>query len=397
MLRPGAPTPFAKPERASLQPVPAEEIQVKHGEFNSARTCGSCHRMIYSRWQHGMHAMSYDDPIFLEAFERAYLRSGGEAASYCLGCHSPTTRQTKDYAGNLPLTHEGVTCDFCHTVGGVDLDAADPFLISLGEVRYGPLRHASSPVHKVEYRGHFEGADLCAGCHELKSPKGGHLLSTYSEWKESRYAAENKPCQSCHMPALKGPTVDPAAAGVHGREVYNEHDLAGGHEPEQIRQAISLRIESMEREGEDLQLVVSVSNTSAGHKVPTGHPLRKLVLSVVVSGRGRTLFERRQEYRKVVVDEDGKVLTEDWEVKWKGARILSDNRIHPGETRRETFHFDTGKALEGEAMTAEAALTYEYSPQIRSPQPLEVEIGMVSELLPKGRSTPAGPSRGAGR
>ncbi|MBI2982325.1 MAG: hypothetical protein HYY44_08595, partial [Deltaproteobacteria bacterium] len=113
--------------------------------FTSAKVCGECHQAIYKGWKESMHANAVKDPIFYPIFLEASQRTAGKSDALCLSCHAPTTRLTKDYRLDSPITSEGVTCDFCHSVRGVRLNEPDPFVIEKTKKKWGPLKDIASP------------------------------------------------------------------------------------------------------------------------------------------------------------------------------------------------------------------------------------------------------------
>ncbi|MFQ5432591.1 MAG: multiheme c-type cytochrome [Nitrospinota bacterium] len=102
-------------------PASAAE-EVNRLGYTSSRICGYCHVDIYKSWKKSIHSRSYTDQAFQDAYRKAYAESKGLLKGYCLRCHAPTTYTTKDVEGSLPITREGVTCDFCHTIEDVNLN-----------------------------------------------------------------------------------------------------------------------------------------------------------------------------------------------------------------------------------------------------------------------------------
>ena len=143
----------------------------------------------------------------------------------------------------------------------------------------------------------------------------------------------------CHMPRLSGQSVKEGLK-VKGHDIINDHQLLGGHEPSQVRQAVLVRVESLTRDGDRVSAVVALKNSGAGHYVPTGIPSRKLVLTVSATQRRRVIFQRDMVYQRVMQGADDRTLTEDWEIKLLSKRCLRDNRLAPLEVRRETFVFN---------------------------------------------------------
>ena len=328
-------TPVAKVASVAKSPS-----KLDSGKFNSAQACGACHQAIYSKWSHSMHSNSYQDPVFKEALYKAHYLSEGKAAPACLRCHSPTTVESKDFYGTTEITREGVTCDYCHSIGALSTDATGLTQYQIDWTqKHGPYEKSESPAHKVGFRPFFEKSEICAGCHDMATEDGTMIFATYSEWKASKYAEEGRQCHDCHMPRLSGLTVKDGLK-LKGHDIINDHELLGGHEPSQVRQAVMVKVESLTRDGDRVHAVVTMTNSGAGHYVPTGIPSRKLVLTVSATQRRRVIFQREIVYQRVMQSADNRTLTEDWEIKLLSKRVLRDNRLAPLEVRRENFVFN---------------------------------------------------------
>ncbi|HYL81230.1 MAG TPA: multiheme c-type cytochrome, partial [Candidatus Acidoferrum sp.] len=111
--------------------------------YTSSQICAQCHEDIYTTWKNSLHALSLSDPVFDAAYWEAIKLTKGSARTLCLRCHAPTTRVTKDYDQRQPITEEGVTCDFCHTIQATNPFAAgEPYTMRPGLTKWGPLREA---------------------------------------------------------------------------------------------------------------------------------------------------------------------------------------------------------------------------------------------------------------
>ncbi|MBL8742275.1 MAG: carboxypeptidase regulatory-like domain-containing protein [Myxococcales bacterium] len=225
----------------------------------------------------------------------------------------------------------GNHCDACHHVRDIDLSlppGAGGRLVmqrpreKLGKEIGAPLRQAIfGPYPDVpnqfmggSYQPKFATAEFCAGCHEQKQaallpatsldpdrfPDGLPTHSTYSEWLAGPFNTETTPCQFCHMPPIDG-LVNPL-------DVATESDLGivfgFARDPEELRAhtfrgplfkepavprlldgALTLSI-AADQTGAELSVDVTVANTGCGHAVPTGEPMRAMILLVEVDGCG---------------------------------------------------------------------------------------------------------------
>ncbi|MBI1909484.1 MAG: hypothetical protein HYS22_04885 [Deltaproteobacteria bacterium] len=352
--------------------------------FTSAKVCGECHVAIYEGWKESMHANAVTDPVFYPIFLETSRQTGGQTDFLCLSCHAPTVRQTRDTHLTNPITLEGVTCDFCHSVTESKPGAADPLTVVIGKKKWGPLKGITSPAHEVSYSDLFEQSRLCGSCHEYTNKNGAPLFETFSEWQKSPQAKgaspkEGKTCQSCHMPPLKGLVVPPRVKPT--QEIYiNSHEAAGGHSIEQVRKAVTLRIGESRREGDKIHATVYLENVGSGHKVPTGMPTRKLVLRLQAFVGGAPLYAAERIFQKILVDKKGEVITKDADLFLKAVKVSQDNRLEPGEVRAEDFTF---YAPEGKKIEIRLSLYYLYQPRIIHETEMKVILGEEKTTLPE--------------
>ena len=328
------------------------------GTLISAEVCGRCHRDILDAWKASIHAKSLEDTVFQDCLEQAQRQFGNAVQSRCLACHAPTVAFTGDTTLENKVSWEGVTCDFCHSISQVDLRNLErPYRLQVGSAKFGPLKDAFAHGHPVAFSNIHTDAIVCAGCHDARNAGGLMVLSSYSEWQGSSFAADRATCLSCHMTPVKGRVVDPKVLRLKDARV-NLHQMPGGHSVDQLNKALWARI-AAQKSGAQLEVKVIVRNRGAGHMVPTGSPLRRLVLSVeVYTSLGRRLTAERI-YQRVIADEKGALLSDEPSVWIRGARVASDNRLKPNEERTEIFRFDLSGA---QATRAQAHFSYLYSP-----------------------------------
>lgn len=331
--------------------------QVNPDGWTSSSVCGECHQAIHAVWQQSLHANAWTNGVFQAAYRRTTNAFGSETARVCLSCHAPTVRHGQDYAVADPITAEGITCDFCHSVRAVDLsDKKDPFRLTVGKIKYGPLRHAQSPAHEIVNSSLHTQSEFCAACHEYTNPNGLKVLGTYSEWKSSSYAKLGKQCQDCHMPLVPGSVV--ALRVKRGTpKMVNLHDVSGSHDIEKVREAITLELVGHEWLGERVWVYIKVANEGSGHCFPTGLPTHRAVLEVTIRDRGREIGRREIPFATVILDEKGRLLTREHELFVKGSRIRSDTRLKPNEERTIEVSFRDVKATR---LVLTASLYYEY-------------------------------------
>ena len=253
-----------------------------------------------------------------------------EAETYgaCADCHAPGIdgalggRDLRDAEGHA--YEYGVHCDVCHRVESVDLDAPPGTGGALRMVRpseppafgfpeyplvFGPYDDVGSAVMGAVGRDHFESAVLCAGCHQMEQevlvpgaspdltrwPTGTlPIHTTYGEWLAGPLSP-GAPCQSCHMPpdpdagnaadlALLqlDPGLVPGWERPPGAVRHHTFDGPVDGAGEMLRLAAAVDLDTT-LDGGVLTATATVTNVGAGHAIPTGEPLRALVLVVEAS------------------------------------------------------------------------------------------------------------------
>jgi len=346
--------------------------------FTPSSECGNCHSDIYREWKNSLHAQSLKDPIFLNTYKEIENKN---EKKLCLKCHAPTVLVTGDYSLKKDITREGVTCDFCHSVRGIKKD--NSYELDVGEVKYGPLPYILETLeigHKNKYSELHKKSEFCKGCHEFKNKYGIYVLDTYNEWKKSEYSAKDVQCQNCHMPEdpfskIVDPEVYPSDKPV------TAHKFLGGHSQIRLKEAAEISL-FYKVEKNSLVASVYITNKESGHRLPTGIPIRKLILEVsLVDKYGKIVEKKIKVYQRLLADKEGKIITDIKRIFTDAHKVVEDNRIYPKETRRENFTF----SLKGEGpFTLRARLKYEYrvpylEPNIMSMTIYEKEMIIGSE------------------
>jgi hypothetical protein len=252
----------------------------------------------------------------------------------CADCHAPAVNEPLGGGHSLLETtgqawEEGVTCDFCHKVASIDMEAeagvagrtvlgrplepVTAFLVPWKPVMYGPYLDVLNPYMGGAGSPIFESGQLCAGCHEYRQaaildgpeaaidtsrwPSGKlPIHTTWQEWSDS-LLAPGTPCPICHMPAFTAQNSadiemlgqDPGIVAGFFRApgTVRDHGFYGPIDtlPDGDRLLDTAGSLSLTATSEAGEVVVSatVSNYESGHGLPTGEPLRSAVL--VVSAR----------------------------------------------------------------------------------------------------------------
>jgi hypothetical protein len=280
-------------------------------------------------------------------------RAGTEKVRWCESCHEPLLVLIGEVnpipvVGPSEAGAEGTTCIVCHTAAAADPIAGNAALeLAINNINWydealilaAPAAHAEAMQAK-SHNPLMGSADFCGACHTEIRPtvvNGDtpmHLQETYDEWRQSDYAEMGVQCQDCHM------HPDPAAfiaalnetGQVPPREVSHRFVganylltdanlpanlvtfLRGGHPPGPIsteawqadllvqqelilkllQEAATLAIvpPSQAMPGQPLTLDVVITNSGAGHALPTG-PLdqRHMWLEVQVrDGSGEVVY-----------------------------------------------------------------------------------------------------------
>ncbi len=256
-----------------------------------------------------------DQPACDHPDERDTLTAFGS----CADCHAPAI--DGGVPGQLDLGHaidvgfEGVTCDFCHKVQSVTpgarpgLDGAITLLRPSEEtflpnqeyrpLTFGPYPDVIVPIMNGIYTPQFKESEWCSACHEYAQPAlhpeqelsqadrwpdGLPIFETWSEYNASKLAGQLS-CQECHMPALDEesstyditplglePSVDQGWVRASGEVRHHGFNREGLGSP-------TLSMEISEVDGE-LEVIATVTNNAAGHAIPTGEPMKQLLVRI---------------------------------------------------------------------------------------------------------------------
>jgi hypothetical protein len=325
---------------------------------SSAEVCGDCHRAIYDGWKRSAHATAMESRLFQDALKIAEADFGVQARKHCLACHAPVAVETGDLELVRKVSWEGITCDYCHSIQEVTTAGGNPKAkVEFTLVKSGPSKDLFSPAHGTRFSPLHTSSLACITCHEYSNAQGFPVLATYSEWKNSRYGKGELGCQGCHMYRIAGDVVDPRITRS-ATLTLNLHEIPGGHSLQQLNKAIKADLTTA-REGDQLRVVVKLTNRGAGHDVPTGSALRQLIMDLQADSLDGHHFSEQRIYRRTVADRNGTLLNREDLVFIKGARVVTDTRLAPSETKTETFSFPVPR---GTQTRVKASFYYYYSP-----------------------------------
>lgn len=304
-----------------------------------ASTCASCHTENHAEWAAATHSSAIRDIQFL-----AELAKPGQPRWLCLNCHVPTVPQrarvftldshlldgvtqvesTPNPAFDPGRVAEGIGCATCHVRQDADGEG-----IVVGPRDSGRAPHRVRADRKAL-------TDICVNCHSPTQVDGSPIVisPTFVCWFETAKeipvsaagpaAVGGNPagCVDCHMPLVDRP----AATGAPAVEL-RRHVWTGGGVPKSYDGYETLLARGWES-GLDVRVEgrqVTLTNSRAGHSLPTADPERFLRV------------EARLEVDGAVISRDVLRIGQSWDwgdaASGRAAHRLSDTRLLGGETR----------------------------------------------------------------
>ena len=240
---------------------------------------------------------------------------------------------------------EGVSCTLCHQIKPDNLGSESSFSggYLVDEITQKPYRKIYGPFknpferpmirmakYQPVYSSHMEKSEHCATCHTLKTPSVyqnnvvGHFpeQTPYLEWKNSIYASNGKTCQKCHMPEANGGVkISRMPRFLPERSPFAKHYFVGGNvfmlsilrdnasslgiqaTATEFNRTIQRTLDMLKNKTAKVSIgTVSIKDgvlefpviveNKTGHKFPTGIPIRRAWLHVIVEDvTGKTVFE----------------------------------------------------------------------------------------------------------
>jgi len=276
----------------------------------TGKPCETCHlREVFpliAEWESSAHARAATNPFFLAFFnggqhdlpllpQLGYKLDFPRSSGNCANCHLPALALRRPYDADpghaTGVERDGVFCDLCHKVRQVKVDTVG------GRAGVLSMSFARPPRGEQLFLGPFDdvfpGPDTfhplykdsryCAACHHGVL-WGVLAYGEFAEWQASSYAKEGIQCQGCHMkPDGRTEQVAPASEGAIRRrpEQIASHAFPGRDDLRFMQSALQLDADTrIAGAGDRLRVKVRLRNIGAGHHVPTGNPMRNLVLLI---------------------------------------------------------------------------------------------------------------------
>lgn len=388
-------------------------------------------------WRSTMMANASKDPLWRAMVQEEvhlYPQLQETIETTCTKCHSPMGYTEAFYNGQTnysmaemksdPIANDGVSCTACHQVKpdnfGEQSSYSGGFIIEDDSLIYGPYEDPETQSMQLSvgytpvYTTHMNESELCATCHTLFTPyldNGGNIAGTfpeqtpYIEWKNSQYPGIDTQCQDCHMPKIYDgidiATIPPSHQVL--RSPFWKHTFVGGNTyilkmlrdnidslgvtatAEQFDSTIARAEYNLTEKALELETTTQYLNDSlyvyvdltnkAGHKLPTGIPLRRMWIHFKVEENGvGTIFESgsyntvgeinglnsdyEPHYNLISEEEDvqiyeGVFQDVDNQVTYtllRAASFAKDNRIPPAGFTSSHVSYDTTKIV-GNALT----------------------------------------------
>ncbi len=198
--------------------APALALAVKVGDdagyqYKDNRYCGGCHQEQLQDYSNSMMGKTPHDEVFQQFYFALNAKGQYDGLGYkgvhpdepgdCANCHTPDkvldAGREVDLKEAITQGSKGISCDYCHTVSDVkvirdsktgryDTNIIHTVTRARGNIKYGPLADAQSPVHDTRLSPIHKKSEFCAMCHLNQE----HLLSlsTYADWKQAYEAGK---------------------------------------------------------------------------------------------------------------------------------------------------------------------------------------------------------------
>jgi hypothetical protein len=197
-------------------------------------------------------------------------------------------------------------------------------------------------------------SEICAPCHTA-SFWGVPIYQSFAEWQASPYPSEGKTCQSCHMkPDGVMTNFAPGRGGLERNpDTIPTHNFPGAFDETLLQNTAEITVTTL-RDGNHVLVEVNVTNTEAGHHIPTDSPMRQIFLTVrATDEQGKSLSlhtgETLPNWAGDLAGKPGiyfaKILEQLWTeiaptgAYWTQTRIIEDTRLPARATDSSKYIF----------------------------------------------------------
>jgi hypothetical protein len=198
------------------------------------------------------------------------------------------------------------------------------------------------------------------------------VYNSFGEWLDSPYSdpETGQTCQDCHMPVLDTDFFAyPEQGGMRPRHPIHSHLMPGAKDEGLLQNSVTMTA-TARLEGDLVRVSVGITNDKTGHHVPTGVPLRHMLLEVRAVGadgeelslrEGPVLPDWAGDYAGRAGRYYAKILQDKWTGEaptgayWRDIRLAEDTRLAAFATDASQYAFaapDTG------SLTVEARLVF---------------------------------------
>ena len=212
-------------------------------------TCKKCHPIIFSEYQHSMHAKSsiFKDPVHKAVWDKHPDKAKNNYK--CAKCHTPSDHdlisgKTK-LSKNAIQENEPISCQACHTIESIEkhtkinknkFTQKKKYFFSADKTRKGEkitfeekssyfglmTKTSGSPYHDIDYSNkNFYNGNMCLGCHDHK--QNGKNFSVCDMQIKNDDSKET--CISCHMPKIQGSFVNLKNTKTHAFHGISIHTM----------------------------------------------------------------------------------------------------------------------------------------------------------------------------
>ena len=214
-------------------------------------------------WQATLMANSARDPFWQAKVDHEGLINPTHRESIenlCTACHAPQGYHEAHMTGKVgpngytmedllddELGLDGVGCTGCHSIDDVGLAGRHNGDLPINEenVAWGGFENPWDGLMSGQtgfipaYGEHMRNSEVCASCHslythtqDLDGEETGNVFfeqTTYLEWVNSAFNAENVQCQTCHMPLVEGGAIAATQPNWLFPQRFGKHHLVGGN------------------------------------------------------------------------------------------------------------------------------------------------------------------------